>query len=104
MKYILRLIAIILLIQWLMWSYTTSFSTSTWITYENDSNLKWCRYLSTTTSGYGWDASDSSSACGGNLNYRCSSDSAKLPQNSKKLLWPEDSTNWNSQIFIIIES
>ena len=90
----LALIAIAILIRTSTSSYSYTSSMSTCITYENSALYKWCRYSTTTSSGYAWDASDTSSFCGGSSNYRCSSDSSSyLPQNSKKLLCPTDYTN-----------
>ena len=79
-------------------SYTSSSSTSTWLNYESDASYKWWRYLTTTSTGNYWASSDTSYAWGGSPNdFRCSTDSSYLPQNSKKLLCPTDYTSWNSQ-------
>ena len=52
----------------LIWSClsASSSSISTWITYENNSSYKWCRYYATTTSGYACASSDTSRTWGGN--------------------------------------
>ena len=77
-------------------SYTSSTSASQWITTESQSSSKWCRNSSNYTSGYSCTSSDTSAVWGGDSNYRWSSETSNLPQNSKKLLCPVDTTYWNT--------
>ena len=95
----------VILISHSLCSYTSSPSISTCITYENNALYKWCRHSTTTSSGYACTASDSTSYCGGSTYYRCSGDSSfYLPHNAKKLLWPTDYSNWNSQVVYLYTS
>jgi len=73
-------------------STSTSYDNDDWVSTLNSSSKKWCRYSSTTSYGYIWDKTNSSSYCGGYSYSRCSDDgSYYLPQNAKKLLCPTDS-------------
>ena len=99
----IKLIVWIWLLRICVPSYTSSSSISTWMTYESNSSYKWWRYSTLSSSGYAWDASDTSTYWGGDASYRWSSDSSYyLPQNSKKLLWPTDSFNCNKSNFLLI--
>ena len=75
---------------------TLSYSTSDWISYENNASYKWCRYSTSTYYGYYCPSSDSTTYWGGSSSYRCSTDSSYLPNNAKKLLCPTDSTYCSS--------
>ena len=94
------LILISILVSEMMWSYTSYSSVSQWITAESSSSYKWCRYYQDYTYGYSWTSSDTSTYCGGSSYYRCSTDTTYLPTNSKKLLCPKDSSNWNTHDII----
>ena len=90
---------LLVIIAW-MWvltvhSYLYSWSISDCITYESDTSKKWWRYSTSTTQGYGCSFTETSSVWGGNSTYIWSSDSSYLPQNSKKLLCPHDSSSCN---------
>ena len=78
-------------------SYTASSQTSDWISAESSSSYKWCRYSTTYTSGYSWTYWDESTVWEGDSLYQCSTETSKLPQNSKKLLCPIDTTSCNTR-------
>ena len=78
-------------------SYYIDTTTSKWISVESSSSDKWCRFNQTYTSGYYCTSSDTSTYWGGDSYYRCSSETSYLPQNSKKLLCPVDTTYWNTK-------
>ena len=93
------LILIFILVNQSICSYTVSSSTSQWVTIVNSSNYKWCRFYTFYTTNYYWLTTDpkvQSGAVGDESYYRCSTETDYLPQNSKYLLWPESTTDWNT--------
>ena len=76
---------------------TSTSSASTCMTTENDASSKWCTFINIRSSGYVCTSDESTTEWGGSSSYRWSSDSTNLPQNSKNLLCPTDSSNCNTQ-------
>ena len=86
----------------IMCSYTSYSSVSQWLSAESSASYKWCKYIMDYTSGYSCTSSDTSTYWGGDSLYRCSTNTTYLPENSKKLLCPTDSSNWNTRCSLIL--
>ena len=91
----LILILTFILVNQSICSYIASDSTSQWVSIENSSAYKWCRYSTYYAMGYYCSTSDQATPFGDDPNYKCSSDTSSLPQNSKYLLWPVSTSDWN---------
>ena len=78
-------------------AYSSSSSAQVCKTWMANSSKEWCRYRTSTSSGYCCDLSHVSSVCGDSSSYLCSSDSSKFPQNAKELLWPKDYSSCGDQ-------
>ena len=100
MKSRLLLIVLATLVYYCSSTGTISYSTSSWVNYLNNASYKWWRYYTYDTYGYYCPSSDSTTYWGGSSSVRCSTESSYLPNNSKKLLCPKDSTYCNSAVFI----
>lgn len=82
-------------------SSTYSQSLSDCISYEDNSNYKWCRAISSYSSGYFWSNEDTSNLWGGTSEYIWSDNKSQLPKNSKRFLCPQLSSQCGTQTFEI---
>lgn len=74
-------------------AYTSESTATAWKTCINTAGKKWCRTTYSTSSGYCWDSSDTSTFWGGgSITRLCTSDSTGFPHNSGLTLWPKDAS------------